>query len=219
MQRQHIVSVNRYLGKKNRMLPDAITTLVELKEALDLADIEYMIVGSLASSVHGLPRATLDADVIALINRQQVKKLADALGSKFYVPEDAAIDAINRGRSFNVIHQETIFKVDLFVMRPTPFNRSQFDRREYIEIDPEHNIAMPFQSAEDTILSKLDWFRQGREVSERQWLDVLGILRAQGEQLDYQYLRHWAANLGVDDLLQRAVEAYQPRSDSPENEL
>jgi hypothetical protein len=201
------------------MSSDVITTLIELKDALDRAGIDYMVVGSLASSAHGLPRATRDADLIVTITPQKVNKLAAMLRPKFYLSEDAALDAIRHDTSFNAIHEETFFQVDLFVMKPTPFNRSQFDRREYIDVDPEHNVTMPFQSAEDTILSKLDWFRQGQEVSERQWQDVLGILRAQGEQLDHQYLRHWAANLGVDDLLQRAVETYQPQFDSPENEL
>jgi hypothetical protein len=190
-----------------------------LKDALDRADVDYMVVGSLASSAHGLPRATRDADLIVAITYQQAKKLIATLRPKFYVSEDAALDAIHHGTSFNAIHEETFFQADLFVMKPTPFTRAQFDRREYIEIDPEHRIAMPFQSAEDSILSKLDWFRQGQEVSERQWQDVLGILRAQGEQLNHQYLRHWAANLGVDDLLQRAMEAYQPQSDKPEDAL
>lgn len=201
------------------MLSDVLITLIEMKNALDRAAVDYMVVGSLASSTHGLPRATRDADLIVVITPQQVNKLAAMLRPKFYVSEEAAQDAIRRGTSFNAIHEETFYQVDLFVMEPTPFNKAQFDRREYIEVDSEHNIIMPFQSAEDTILSKLDWFRQGQEVSERQWLDVLGILRAQGEQLDHSYLRHWAANLGVDDLLQRAIEVYQPQPDNPENEL
>jgi hypothetical protein len=201
------------------MMSDVITTLIELKDALERADVDYMVVGSLASSAHGLPRATRDADLLVVIASQQIKKLAAMLRPKFYVSEEAAFDAIRHGTSFNAIHEETFYQVDLFVMKPTPFNRTQFDRREYIALDPEHNITMPFQSAEDTVLSKLDWFRQGQEISERQWQDVLGILRAQGEQLDHRYLRQWAANLGVDDLLQRAIETYRPPSDKPEDEL
>jgi hypothetical protein len=201
------------------MLPDVITTLIELRDALDRVGVDYMVVGSLASSAHGLPRATRDADLVTAITSQQIKELAELLRPRFYISEDAELDALHHGTSFNAIHEETLFQVDLFVMKPTPYNRVQFDRREYIEVDPERNITMPFQSAEDTILSKLDWFREGQEVSERQWQDVLGVLRAQGEQLDHKYLRHWAANLGVDELLQRAVEAYRPQPDNPQDEL
>jgi hypothetical protein len=151
------------------MLSDVIATLVQLKNALDRAGIDYMVVGSLASSAHGLPRATRDADLVVTMTRQQVNRLVATLRPKFYVSEDAAVDAIQHSTSFNAIHEETFYQVDLFVVKPTPFNRAQFDRREDIEVDPEHHVTMPFQSAEDTILSKLDWFRQGQEVSERQW--------------------------------------------------
>jgi hypothetical protein len=201
------------------MLPDAIAALLEIKTALDGAGIEYMVVGSLASSAHGLPRATRDADLVVNMAPAQIASLVALLEPKFYVSADAASDAIRHGTSFNAIHEETFFQIDLFVANPSPFNRSQFNRRQQIELDPDHSITMPFQSAEDTILSKLDWFRQGNEVSERQWQDILDILRAQGEQLDHHYLRQWAANLGVDDLLRRALAAYQPnseqRDDSP----
>jgi hypothetical protein len=198
------------------MVTDVVATLIELKEGLDQAEVEYLIVGSLASSVHGLPRATRDAALIVLIGRQQVSRLATALKPRFYLSEDAALEAVRHGTSFNVIHEDTFFQVDFFVAEPTAFDKSQFDRRECIEIDPDRAFSMPFQSAEDSILSKLDWFRQGREVSARQWQDVMGILRAQGGSLDLGYLRRWAANLGVDDLLQRALEEVYPQSDTPE---
>ncbi len=188
------------------LLNEMYATLLELKNALEQIGIEYMIVGSLASSAHGLPRATRDIDIIVAITPQQVPPLAAMLQPRFYMSEEAALDAIRYGTSFNAIHEETFYQVDLFVRKPTPFHKVQFERREYIEIDPEHKILMPFQSAEDTILSKLDWFRQGHEVSERQWQDVMGILRTQGERLDYSYLQHWAAHLGIEDLLRRALE-------------
>mgnify|MGYP001029269398 CR=1 FL=1 len=199
-------------------LPEALVTLAALKAGLEQVGIEYMVVGSLASSVHGLPRATRDADLLVLMDRGHAARLAEALGSAFYMSEEAAKDAIVHGTSFNAIHEETFFQVDLFVMKPSPFNQLQLERRQYIALDPNGEIVFPFQSAEDTILSKLDWFRQGNEVSERQWQDVVGILRTQGAQLDREYLRRWAASIGVDGLLQRALEECWPQSDMPETE-
>lgn len=201
------------------MMPDALAALREVKAALDQAGIEFLVVGSLASSLHGLPRATQDADLIVMMSLQQVTELGNALGSSFYFPEAGAYDAIRLGKSFNAIHQETLYKVDFFAVRPTPFNRVQFERGQSVEIDLEESLSLPFQSAEDTILSKLDWFRQGHEVSERQWQDILGIIRAQGDVLDLDYLRRWAANLGVDDLLQRALDEQWPRADDPGDNL
>lgn len=188
------------------MPPEVVMTLLELKEALGLAEIEYMVVGSLASSVHGLPRATRDADLLVVINYEQAHRLVLALKPKFYVSEEAAFEAIRYGASFSAIHEATFFQVDMFVVTSMPFNRAQFERREYIEVDPDLGLTMPFQSAEDTVLSKLEWYRSGGGVSERQWRDVMDILRAQGCQLDMNYLRRWAANLDIDDLLQRALQ-------------
>lgn len=197
---------------------DIAPALVELKQALDSAGIDYMIVGSLASSVHGLPRATRDADLVVAIEQWQVKRLATALEPKFYFSEEAALDAIRHTTSFNAIHEDSFFQIDMFIPEPTPFNRAQFERRQEIEIDPDQGIVMQFQSAEDTALSKLVWFREGHEVSERQWQDVLGIIHTQGSRLDLAYLHRWAANLGVDDLLQRALDEYWPEAERPEAE-
>ncbi len=190
---------------------------VELKQALDSAGIDYMVVGSLASSVHGLPRATRDADLVA-IEQQQVKRLATALESQFCFSEEAAMNAIRHSTSFGAIHENSFFQIDLFILKPNPFNRAQFERRQDIEIDPDQGIATQFQSAEDTTLSKLLWFREGHEVSERQWQDVLGAIHTQGSRLDLAYLHQWAATLGVDDLLQRALDEYWPEAERPEAE-
>lgn len=201
------------------MLPDVITTLAQVKEALERAGVSYMVVGSLSSSLHGLPRATRDVDLVISLSREQVKPLINALQPRFYVSKDAAYQAIDHNSSFKAIHEETFFQVDLFVMESSPFNKAQFSRRTEIIFDPERNLSLPFQSAEDTVLSKLDWFRKGGRVSDRQWQDVIDILRTQGDRLDSKYLRVWAANLGIDDLLQRALEEHRSEPDRPRDEI
>lgn len=200
------------------MVPEIIPALIEMKQSLELVGIEYMVVGSLASSVHGLPRTTRDADLMVAIDQEQAKRLASALRPRFYVSVEAALEAIRHGSSFNAIHEESFFQIDMFILKPSPFNTAQFERRQQIEIDPDRDITMPFQSAEDAVLSKLVWFREGHEVSERQWQDVMGILRTQGSDLDLAYLNLWATNLGVDDLLHRALAEVWPEADRPEDE-
>jgi len=136
--------------------------------------------------------------------------LAQALADAFYVDVESIQDAIRRHSSFNVIHLEMMFKVDVFVRKQRPFDQAQFDRRvaQVIATEPERTAYVA--SAEDTVLAKLEWFRMGGEVSERQWRDVLGVLKVQGERLDRDYLRRWAAVLRVSDLLERAlIEAGQ----------
>ena len=183
--------------------PVAVTLLVI--EALEELDVPYLIGGSLASAVHGVARATVDTDLVADLHSQHAAPLAQALGDAFYVDVEAIQDAIRRRSSFNVIHLETMFKVDIFVCKRRPFDQAQFERRraQVIAIDPERTAYVA--SPEDTVLTKLEWYRMGHEVSDRQWRDVLGVLRVQGERLDLAYLRRWGAALGVTELLEQAL--------------
>jgi hypothetical protein len=166
--------------------------------------IPYFVGGSLASSVHGVARATLDADIIARIEPEQAGRFAKELGPEFYSDVDAIADAATRRSSFNVIHIATAFKVDVFVPRATAYADVEMERRQSHVIDESTGERMAFSTAEDTLLAKLLWYRQGNEVSERQWRDVLGILRVAGKHLDGSYLSLWAGELNVADLLDRA---------------
>ena len=185
--------------------PDLISALMPVIEALDALGVRCYVGGSVASSIHGVPRASIDADVIAELGADHVAPLAARLRSTFYLDEDRMRDAVERRLSFNVIHLATMFKVDIFVSKGRPFDlealtRARLDALGSAPDAPKAKVASP----EDTVLAKLDWFRRGGESSEQQWADVVGLLRARAHQLDQGYLGRWAGTLGVADLLERA---------------
>lgn len=181
--------------------PIAITLLVV--QVLKDLDVPYAIGGSLASSWHGLSRTTFDSDIVAALESQHVQPFIARLRDAFYVDEGAMREAIARRRSFNLIHLQTMFKVDIFIPRNRRFDQMQLaNRRPYLVADDPERTAY-FASAEDTILAKLEWYRLGGEISDRQWQDVLGIVKAQGDRLDWAYLRKQASGLHVADLLER----------------
>jgi len=183
-------------------MDEPVSAVMLVVDVLDDLGILYFIGGSFASASYGPSRTTLDVDVIADLRPEHVAPFVAALKEAFYVDAAAIQDAIARRASFNLLHLETLFKVDVFVPQDRPFDRAQFEhRREWII--GQHSIYLA--SPEDTVLAKLEWYRRGHEVSGRQWQDVIGVLRVQRERLDDAYMRHWAAALGVDDLLARAL--------------
>jgi hypothetical protein len=185
---------------------EPISVMLLVVKELEALGIPYFIGGSLASAIHGVFRATADVDIVADMRLQHAEPLTQALEPAFYVQADDIRDAIRGRSSFNLIHFETMFKVDIFVFKGRPFDKAQFERRasQIVVTDSEH--AAYFASAEDTVLAKLEWYRMGGEVSDRQWNDILGILKAQAATLDIAYLRRWVSSLGVADLLGRAFK-------------
>ncbi len=176
-----------------------------LIDALDSLCIPYMIGGSVASSIHGIPRMTNDVDLVADIKWNQVDAFADALRPDFYADEDLMKSAVRLGRSFNLIHLKSAYKFDIFPLAGSPFRAAEFARRAMVKSSQFGEIEFPVASAEDTLLSKLEWFRQGGEVSDRQWNDIVGIIRIRAGELDLEYLRRWAVELRVSGLLERAL--------------
>ncbi len=188
------------------MLPEPVAVTLQVIEALEAIGVPYLLVGSLAGAVYGVARSTFDADLVADLHPEHAEPLARALEGAFYVDVESVRDAIAHEGSFNLIHLETMFKVDVFVPRRRAFDRMQFERRraQTVSTDPPRTAYVA--SAEDTVLAKLEWYRMGGERSERQWRDVLGVLKAQGGRLDLTYLRRWSTELRVNDLLERALK-------------
>jgi hypothetical protein len=179
--------------------------LSEVVRVLEQEGITYVLVGSLASSMHGMYRSTADIDFLADIKPQQVLPLLQALENNFYIDEQAVRQAVAERRSFNAIHFDSVFKIDIFIPKADDFAQKQLERRQLRKIAPDIDQEVYVATAEDTILAKLRWYRAGGEVSGNQWNDVLGILGANRSGLDQDYLREWAEKLSVQDLLQRAV--------------
>jgi hypothetical protein len=179
----------------------------ELLAALDRTETPFVVVGSVASGAHGLARLTNDIDIVVDLPSERVAAFCEELGPAFYADVDMAARAVAAGRSFNLIHLASAYKFDLFPVGNDAFGRSELARREFTAggVTGLENIEFPVASAEDTILAKLIWFRKGGEVSDRQWSDILGIVKVQADRLDLAYLRKWAETLAVLDLLIRVL--------------
>lgn len=182
-----------------------LSVLSQVTAILEQQGIRYALVGSFASSIHGMYRSTADIDIVADIQAAQVHPLFEALRDSFYVDDQAIRDAVVQHRSFNVIHFDSVFKVDFFVAKSDDFSMAQLDRRQLRKISPDREEAVYVATAEDTILAKLRWFRAGHETSSTQWNDVVGVLGTSQQTLDFEYLRIWAKELGVSDLLEKAL--------------
>jgi hypothetical protein len=188
-------------------LPDPLRVALTVTAILDRLGVAYVTAGSFASSLHGEPRSTDDVDIVADLHPSEahVAGLVRALGEDWYVSEDAVHDAVARGTSFNVVHLPSGVKVDFFVVGRDPFDAHRVASSRAVRVGDEPGAVLRVDTAEHTVLRKLEWFRRGGETSDRQWRDVVGVLRAQGSRLDRAELAVWAERLGVTDLLARAL--------------
>lgn len=191
-------------NSKMSLSMDQMIVLREVLSAFAKLGIPFALGGSIASSIHGIPRYTQDADLTVEPFPGQEAQLVACFGPEFYVSLDAVRQAIRERSTFNIIQPALGFKVDVFVRRDRPFERSLLARRTPSPVLGPDEPPLDLVSAEDIILLKLEWFRLGGEVSDRQWSDILGVLRVRAEELDQAYLDHWAAELKVSDLLAKA---------------
>jgi len=184
---------------------ESIRLALRMVEILDALAVPYLIGGSVASSILGEPRATLDVDIVADLQPSHVQPLVAAMIGEFFIDEMMVTEAIERKSSFNVIHLDTMQKVDIFVLSDQPLAQSEMQRRQQLVItqNPERMAWLP--SSEDIILQKLIRVRLSNRVSDRQWRDVLGVLKVQAERLDFGYLAQWAQTLGLTELMAQAL--------------
>ena len=195
------------------MISDPLSALLDVVGILDDLEIPYAVGGSVASSVFGEPRASADADLIADISQAQLRGLLARLEGAYYVSEDAARDAAKRHSSFNIIHLDSMYKVDIFVAGPSQMDREQLRRKVRVALTAAPDTDAFVTAAENLIVRKLDWFRQSGETSDRQWRDVLGILKVQAGALDMSYLRRNAEDAGLQALFDRALQESTPEDD------
>ena len=187
--------------------PGLLEALEPVARVLQSMEVRFYVGGSVASSFHGAARSTMDVDLVADLRAKDVEHFVSRLNNEYYVSKTAIIDAITRLSCFNLIHLQSSFKVDIFILKRRAFDISSMNRAEFGTIDSESSFECPIASPEDTILSKLEWYRLGNEVSERQWEDVVRVLKILDEQADHDYMIRNAAELNVSDLLKKLLES------------
>ena len=185
--------------------PDIILAIQQAIQAFDQLFISYYIGGSIASSVYGIARATMDVDIVADIKSNHVSSLKRCLEKDYYIDENMIADAIRRSSSFNLIHLETMIKIDVFILKNEPYHLNTINRKIKDTFDEnDKSTEFYFSSPEDIIINKLQWYETGGRVSERQLLDVIGVIKVQGDLLDKGYLQNWSEKLGISELLKNA---------------
>ncbi len=186
-----------------RPLRDPLAIAQAVAHAIESVGGAYFVGGSVASSLQGDPRSTNDVDFVLSLPTSRVDALADALGPDFEIDRDMLRDALARHASANGFYLPFLTKVDFFGLGSAPFDQIEFDRRRAVIIGPDGE-SLVVKSPEDSVLRKLLWFREGGGVSDKQWRDIVAILRVSGAVMDTEYLGIWSARLACEGLLARA---------------
>lgn len=170
---------------------------------LDNTGIEYMLTGSVVSSLQGEPRSTHDIDIVVAIKPHAARDLADAFPApRYYLTQESILDAIRNRSMFNLLDTDTGDKADFWLLTDEPFDHSRFKRRHMEQV---LGMTVSVSSPEDTILMKLSWAKRSGG-SEKQFSDALHVYEVQSAKLDMEYLRRWAKTLGVESLLKQLEE-------------
>lgn len=183
---------------------DAASELVQalgpVVAELNRLNVRYYVGGSVASSLHGAARSTLDVDLNAELDDSSAMQLVTSLQAEYYVSEVSVRDAVRNRSCFNLLHYASSYKVDIFVSKNSLFDQSVLSRAVESMLGDPVAIAVRIATPEDIILLKLDWFRLGDFASERQWNDLKLVTKLHGQRLDSRYLQHWVNELGLHEL-------------------
>jgi hypothetical protein len=188
-------------------LEELVDALTPVANALQTLRVRHFVGGSVASSFHGAARSTMDIDLVCELSDDDISPLIQSIGKDYYASETAMRDAVRRKGCFNLIHLPTSFKVDVFVSRGRPFDIESMERAKLQRLGDRRIVELPIATAEDSIVSKLEWYRLTSETSERHWDDVSRLLDLLGDDIDRDYLCRAAQSVGVEDLLRKLMDA------------
>ena len=187
------------------LLFEPLDIALRVAAAIESNGGNYFVGGSLASSLQGEPRATNDIDLVIELPLGEIGNFRSSLGADFELDEDMLRDALLHARSANAFYLPTTTKIDFFGRGYDGFDAIEFERRQALAVKKTGELLF-VKTPEDTILRKLLWYRDGGCVSDRQWRDVVSVLRISAKRLDNDYLVKWAGQLCVADLLTHARE-------------
>jgi len=187
-------------------IPDIFLAVQPVLKAFEILSIPYYIGGSVASSIYGMARATMDVDIVADLKNSHINCLKQILENEYYIDNEMIADAIRTNSSFNLIHLETMIKIDVFIHKEDPYAELALKRKRKDTLEELANVEFYFSSPEDIIIAKVQRYKIGGFVSERQWLDVIGVIKVQGDLLDKKYLKRWSQKLGLASLMQKVFD-------------
>ena len=189
------------------MADDPLLVTRSVVQVFDSLNIPYFVGGSMASSYHGVWRSTQGIDFVADVREEHVLPLSEALTARNFLTDvDLIRDGVARQDTFNVLDLSTFYKVDVFILNQTAWAREELARRRLARLNSgDEPIAFYVASPEDIVLQKLRWYRL-TGGSEQQWRDVQKVLQVKADTLDYDYLRRWAGELDLTDLLDEALD-------------
>jgi hypothetical protein len=179
-------------------MSDFEVVLLRVVDVFGRSRTPYMLTGGLAVTYYGEPRTTHDIDVVILISPADITRIKGMLEPDFFVDEESIKAALREGSMFNAVHEETGFKVDFWMLKLDEYDRARFSRRVQVSV---LGVTMSLPTAEDVIVSKLDWFKQS-DV-DKHFSDARGIVAIQKGSLDTAYIARWCEAKGLLDLWQK----------------